>query len=112
MIVLGCIQLFTRIEPLNHFIPCNLKKKLTFLLLNSRFVKSFWPTCNSVKLILKGHADLLPDNGNVEADDEGGEDVDDDKGDDVEQGAAVEEEGGGERGVQEAGGEDCQELQR
>ena len=114
MIVLGCIQLFTRIEPLNHFIPCNLKKKLTFLLLNSRFVKSFWPTCNSVKLILKGHADLLPDNGNVEADDEGVEVfVDDGEGvDDVEQGAAVEEEGGGERGVQEAGGEDCQELQR
>ena len=95
-------------------IPCILQKKLTFPLLNSRFVKSIRPTCNSVKLHLKGHANLFTDNGNVEADDEGGEVfVDDGEGvDDVEQGAAVEEEGGSERGVQEARGKDCQELQR
>ena len=86
------------------------KKKLILHLFCSRFVvKSFWSACNSVKRILKGHPNLLPDN--VEAD-EGGEDVDGEGGEGVDQGAAVEEEGGGERGLEEAGGENREGHQR
>ena len=84
-------------------IPCIFKKKLTFPLLNSRFVKSFRSACNSSELILKGYPDFLPDHGNIEAD-EGGEDFDGEGVDDEHQGAAAEEEGGGERGFEEAGG--------
>ena len=91
-------------------IPCFLKKKLILLLFCSRFVvKSFWSACNSVKRILKGHPNLLPDN--VEAD-EGGEDFDGEGGEGVDQGAAVEEEGGGEWGLEEVGGEDSEGHQR